>query len=335
MLSTPKVTVIIPVYNVSAYLDRCVKSVLGQTYQNLEIFLVDDGSTDGCGLLCDQYERQDERIRVIHKQNGGLSSARNAALDVMTGEYVTFVDADDYIDPHYIQILTEDLVDGRADISVCDEQRFSDKENGTEEMISSFYQTAETNLRLTNIEGIENILYQRLFDASACGKMYRSVFFSDIRYPEGRIFEDIGTTYKLFLKAEFVSFHKDKLYFYFMRSGSLSHTLGSKQAQDGMAMAEQQYNDLCIAAPALRKAASCRMVSMYFHVLLTGENGSDAVQYAWNRIKEKRWTVILDRKARKKTWMASVLSLMGREVVQKAFLVKEKQKFIFKSENNA
>ena len=94
-----KISVIVPVYNVEAYLPRCVESIMAQTYQNLEIFLVDDGTKDNCGAICDAYARQDNRVRVIHKENGGLSSARNAGIDASTGEYLSFVDSDDWIEP--------------------------------------------------------------------------------------------------------------------------------------------------------------------------------------------------------------------------------------------
>ena len=114
----PLISVIVPIYNVKAYLDRCVESLLGQSYKNLEIFLVDDGSTDGCGKVCDRYAAQDPRITVIHKKNGGLSDARNAALDVAQGEYYAFVDGDDWVSPYYVENLYRALRKADADMAV-------------------------------------------------------------------------------------------------------------------------------------------------------------------------------------------------------------------------
>ena len=113
----PLISVIVPVYNVKAYLDRCVESLLGQSYKNLEIFLVDDGSTDGCGKVCDRYAAQDPRITVIHKKNGGLSDARNAALDAAQGEYYAFVDGDDWVSPYYVENLYRALRKADADMA--------------------------------------------------------------------------------------------------------------------------------------------------------------------------------------------------------------------------
>ena len=111
----PLISVIVPIYNVKAYLDRCVESLLGQSHKNLEIFLVDDGSTDGCGKVCDRYAAQDPRITVIHKKNGGLSDARNAALDAAQGEYYAFVDGDDWVSPYYVENLHRALRKADAD----------------------------------------------------------------------------------------------------------------------------------------------------------------------------------------------------------------------------
>ncbi len=119
-MESEKITVIIPVYKVEKYLEKCVRSVLGQTYEDLEVILVDDGSPDGCGAICDGVARSDDRVRVIHKPNGGLSSARNAGLDAATGAYIGFVDSDDYIDPAMYETLHAALVSSGAGVSVCD-----------------------------------------------------------------------------------------------------------------------------------------------------------------------------------------------------------------------
>ena len=125
-MNKPLISVIVPVYKVEKYLERCVKSICAQTYQNLEIVLVDDGSPDQCGEMCDMFAKQDSRIRVVHKENGGLSDARNAGLDVMTGDYVGFVDSDDWIEPDMYQVLYERLIKEKAEISCCGMKRCTD-----------------------------------------------------------------------------------------------------------------------------------------------------------------------------------------------------------------
>ena len=113
------VSVIVPVYNVEQYIRKCIESILNQTYNKMEIILVDDGSTDNSGIICDEYSKRDKRIKVIHKINGGLSDARNAGLDICTGDYIVFVDSDDYIKNNMIEMLHKDILEKRADISVC------------------------------------------------------------------------------------------------------------------------------------------------------------------------------------------------------------------------
>ena len=121
------ISVVVPVYKVADLLPKCVESILVQSYHNLEIILVDDGSPDNCGDICEQYAKKDHRIKVVHKKNGGLSSARNAGIDVHTGKYILFVDSDDYIDSKMIEILYQNLQATGADISICDYVPFSDK----------------------------------------------------------------------------------------------------------------------------------------------------------------------------------------------------------------
>ena len=124
-MEQPLISIIVPVYNAEQYLEKCVNSIINQTYTNLEIILVDDGSPDNCGAICDEYAKKDSRIKVIHKSNGGVSSARNRALECLTGEYVAFVDSDDYIHQDYINVLYNALSDG-VDLSICAMNKFYD-----------------------------------------------------------------------------------------------------------------------------------------------------------------------------------------------------------------
>ncbi|MCS2696490.1 glycosyltransferase [Phocaeicola dorei] len=157
------------------YLPKCIESILNQTYRNLEILLVDDGSPDNCGRICDEYAAKDSRIRIIHKKNGGLSDARNAALDVMTGEYVTFIDSDDYVSDDYVEYLYKIIKESGVKLSVSSYQTFVD--DSSAEICTNnplFVKIVHTNDALTGM------FYQQIFDTSAWAKMYhRSLFLME------------------------------------------------------------------------------------------------------------------------------------------------------------
>ena len=194
----PLISVIVPCYNVEEYLPKCIESILNQTYRNLEILLVDDGSPDNCGRICDEYAAKDSRIRIIHKKNGGLSDARNAALDVMTGEYVTFIDSDDYVSDDYVEYLYKIIKESGVKLSVSSYQTFVD--DSSAEICTNnplFVKIVHTNDALTGM------FYQQIFDTSAWAKMYHRSLFSDgIRYPKGWLYEDLPTTYRLMMKCD-------------------------------------------------------------------------------------------------------------------------------------
>ena len=213
----PLISVIVPCYNVEEYLPKCIESILNQTYRNLEILLVDDGSPDNCGRICDEYAAKDSRIRIIHKKNGGLSDARNAALDVMTGEYVTFIDSDDYVSDDYVEYLYKIIKESGVKLSVSSYQTFVD--DSSAEICTNnplFVKIVHTNDALTGM------FYQQIFDTSAWAKMYHRSLFSDgIRYPKGWLYEDLPTTYRLMMKCDYIAFGNYRSYFYRIRNTSI------------------------------------------------------------------------------------------------------------------
>lgn len=210
----PVISVIVPVYNVSKYLDRCMNSLVNQTYKNLEIILVDDGSTDNSGTLCDLWAEKDSRIQVIHRKNNGLSQARNTGLDAATGDYITFVDSDDVLSPQLCQVLY-DALGGDADISICDaEHIFEDKP-----YVFSISDDCETmNAR----QAILQLWYQKGFLPSAWGKLYRRHLFDGKQFTVGRIFEDIDIMHELFFDAKKIVYTHSRLYGYVHREGSIT-----------------------------------------------------------------------------------------------------------------
>ena len=187
----PLISVIVPIYNVEQYLPRCIESILNQTYKNLEVILVDDGATDHCGSICDVYKEKDCRVRVIHKSNGGLSDARNAGLDRMTGEYVTCIDSDDFVSPFFVENLWLALEENHCDIA---SSWFIEYHNGQIVPAGKVVDAQEVEVLAKN-EYFERLLYQDGVEVSAWGKLYKSSLYQNVRYPVGKLYEDIPTTY--------------------------------------------------------------------------------------------------------------------------------------------
>jgi len=212
--SEPLISVIVPVYNVKPYLPKCLDSICGQTYTNLEIIVVDDGSTDGSGIICDEYAAKDSRIKVIHQENGGLSVARNKGLDVATGEYIAFVDSDDWIDREMYKELYENLVKQGVDISMCSYiQHYPNRSR------------AKCNSGKTHVwtgrEAIRELIAGKRVATMVWDKLYNKSLFDEIRFPDGKIFEDAAIIYKLFAKSGKVSQVEKPYYHYLSRQGSI------------------------------------------------------------------------------------------------------------------
>lgn len=224
----PTVTVIVPVYNVEADLNRCVESLVGQTLKNIQIVLVDDGSTDASGKLCDTWASRDSRILVVHKQNGGLSSARNAGIEVAVGDHLGFVDSDDYVEPHMYETLLSGIIDEGATIATCG--RYVHTGN----FVKEEYATAEGVFRLTAAEAMKEVLLGNKIDVSACDKLYSRELFDDIRYPEGRISEDAAIILQLLGRCDNVVQVGKCLYHYVFRAGSISKSTYNHKKYDVM-----------------------------------------------------------------------------------------------------
>ncbi len=183
----PQISVIVPVYKVEAYLPACVESILGQSFSDLELILVDDGSPDSCGALCDAYAARDPRIRVIHQPNGGLSAARNSGMEIAQGKYMTFIDSDDYVAPDYLELLYRSVEQSGAELAVCRTRVFED---GRDPAAAPSAAEADSKV-LSGREAV--ILLYRGDDAvpvNAWGKLYRSELIADLRFPVGKLHED-------------------------------------------------------------------------------------------------------------------------------------------------
>ena len=218
----PLISVIIPVYNVEDYLERCVDSVLHQTYTDLEIWLVDDGSTDRCGVICDQYSSEDPRIHVIHKKNGGLSDARNYALDVASGDYICFVDSDDWIPEDSLKTMLTSIQKMNADLAIGNMIRVYD--DG--EKKDGYCPCREMKV----IEGDEK--YETLIQPCAPNRLYPSYIFQKLRYPVGRLYEDAFIYHHILGKVNRIVYTGKENYYYYIRKDSIMHTGYTSQNMD-------------------------------------------------------------------------------------------------------
>lgn len=279
-----KISVIVPVYNVEAYLPRCVESILAQTYRNLEIFLVDDGTKDNCGAICDAYARQDSRVRVIHKENGGLSSARNAGIDASTGEYLSFVDSDDWIEPDMYEKMmglmekysVRLVCAGRWDVS----SKTGEKRLGLcpprEEVISG-------EMLVRRIFLWENI------DSAAWDKLYHRSLFDAIRYPLGMICEDVPTTYRIALDAGQAAMLPCPVYNYYHRPGSITASSVSEKTFHFSQHTGEIYPFIRENYPDIADAARyLRVRSLAYNLLTVDLAGEDVRQKFAGEYRQSR-----------------------------------------------
>lgn len=227
------ISIVVPVYKVKEYINDCISSILQQSYPYFELILVDDGSPDNCGEICDQYALQDKRIHVIHKQNGGLSDARNAGINVAKGEYITFVDSDDIVHQDYLKKMIDMAESTHADIIQCGFT--SDKES-----LGAYPFSQEKVCSFSSEEALHDLLRMKTVQVNAWAKLYKIDLFHGIRYPYGRINEDNLTTYKLILAAHSsVVCSNQNLYFYRVNPDGIMHSTFSAKRYEILSFADE------------------------------------------------------------------------------------------------
>lgn len=211
-----QISIIVPIYNVEKYLRRCIDAILNQTISNLEIILVDDGSPDLCPQICDEYAKRDNRIVVIHQENGGLSAARNAGIKAAKGEYIGFVDSDDYISPNMYELLYDNIEHYDADIAICNFEYVDDNGNALNRP-----SPMKTEV-LTNKQALRKLEEKRwTYYVTAWNKLYRRSLFDEISFPIGKLNEDSAIMHELFHKSRHIATIDDKLYYYVQRNNSI------------------------------------------------------------------------------------------------------------------
>ncbi|MFJ7728160.1 glycosyltransferase family 2 protein [Neobacillus sp. NPDC097160] len=231
-MMNPKISIIVPIYNVEKYLNKCIDSILAQTFTNFELILVNDGSPDNCGGICNKYSIIDPRIKVIHKKNGGLSSARNAGIKIAKGKYIGFVDSDDYIDKKMYEILYNSIELHSSDVVVCDVIKVNEENRIIlKQDVNTEYRTEH----FTNIQAL-NQLYQPnedIFDPMgrsgerwifAVNKLYKRSLFQSLKYQEGVIYEDELIIHKIYYQSKKITSISAKLYYYVQRQDSIVYS---------------------------------------------------------------------------------------------------------------
>lgn len=211
----PKISVIVPIYKVEDYLSRCVDSIINQTYKNLEIILVDDGSPDNCPQICDDYASWDNRIKVIHKINGGLSDARNAGMKIATGEYISFIDSDDWIDTHMFEDMFNQLYMDNSDVVSCGVKWV--EEDGT--LIRNV--SLDKSTIINRNDAVREIIIDGKLKQHVWNKLYKAELIRGISFEKGRYHEDVFWSYQIFGKVDRVSIMDSSYYYYVQRSSSI------------------------------------------------------------------------------------------------------------------
>lgn len=300
------ISVIVPVYNVEKYISRCVESILAQTYTNVEILLIDDGATDNSGKICDDFAKKDKRIVVIHKENEGVSVARNTALDIAKGKYITFVDSDDYIAEDCVERLYNLLMLYEADISMVGLETVYNYNTklvkGKKKKISCY----------SNIEAVETLLYRKGITNGPCGKLYKKQLFDEIHFPAGIVLaEDLAIMYRLLYIAQKVVCSKEKKYFYYQRKSSIIHKKNDKKNMDRIKVSNEilewskEICPQCYPAATTRLFVSC--LQALREVTLEDSQNMELLEEIKKNIKQYRKSIMRDKKATLSTrFMASI-----------------------------
>lgn len=307
MENSDLISVIVPVYNVEEYLKKCLESILKQTYSNLEIILIDDGSEDRCGEICEEYKKKDNRIKVIHKANEGLSEARNTGIMNATGQYITFVDSDDYIDNCYVELLYNILISYSADISIVSHRILYKKRCIDKSTNEEF--CADPKLIL------EKILYDDGIDISAWGKLYKSELFNNIKFPKGRLYEDSATTYKLIDISNKIAVSSKAVYNYVMRKDSISKNKFSEKKLDLITSTKEMTDFIINKYPELTSACNRRLMYAYLSTLTQlaqcKERNKRIEKELLEYIRKNRHIVLKDKRIPKRDRVGIYASMFG------------------------
>lgn len=313
------VSVIIPVYNVENFLKRCVDSVIDQTYAVMEIILVDDGSSDKSGEICEDYANKDHRIKVVHKKNGGLSDARNAGITVSSGEYIMFVDSDDWIRKDCVKRLLSALQYGKTQISACAYIKTDEYKNDSIDEVDKHDSVDIWTLD----DAYRHLFLNQGIDNSAWAKLYKRSLFQEIRFPPGKLYEDQFVTYKLFHIAKGVAYIGQELYFYFDRPGSIQNEPFTARKMDELEAAMECVKFIDEQYPYLHEEVICRLLSSCFHMLFAIDDKkkwNEEYKTLKNIVKKNRIKMVFGKNVNKKVRLGCLCSYLGFGVTRQIYL---------------
>lgn len=309
-MSTPDVSVIVPIFNAAEYLDDCISSILASTYANFELILVDDGSTDTSGALCDAYAAKDNRVRVMHTPNHGVSAARNTAIKASRGRYLTFVDADDIVAPQMIECLRS-MLDGQTPAAVV---------GVTMDYEKPATKSINKKITLSGTTAAARLLHQKsfLYNTIPGGKMFDGHLFDSLHFNPGR-FEDLDIMPRLFVKAGHVAYKKTNLYYYRQHSTAFSHTV-SPARLDALNVTANLETWAYGISSKLYHGARDRHFSAAFNIfnLIVSNKLKDTphnlVSHCWTIIRQRRRQLLFSRHTRLKNRIGALVSYLGRRI---------------------
>ena len=318
------VTVILPAYNAEEYVERSIDSVLTQTYSNIQLIVVDDGSTDGTGGVIDRCAKRDRRIIAVHTQNAGVSAARNNGIDRAKGEFITFLDADDYLDPNYIKDLCDALSASGAKVATCSVNR-----------VNKYTPTLIKNNNINKIRTIagpsaaSELLYQRSVENGVIAKMYSKDLFKEVRFNNYVAYaEDLEINFAIIKDLDIIAAISMRNYYYLQRDNSAIHMKFSPKRMDGLYVTSQILKDSLNANSDFIKSAENRHFMEAFYILLciqmSGTNTSVYYNKCTKVIKEFRKNVLFDRKSRLRYRIIALLSFIGYSLPINLFTYKNK-----------
>ncbi|WP_314006993.1 glycosyltransferase family 2 protein [uncultured Streptococcus sp.] len=322
-MNEEKISIIVPVYNVEAYLERCVESILKQTYTNLEILLVNDGSTDKSGELCDKLALRDHRIRVIHKENGGLSDARNRGIDEASSNLIGFIDSDDYIDEDMYETLYRQMVASKADLSMC----------GHYDVYHQIPEKQVAEIKTWELmpeEAIKMVMEAKILSVTAVNKLYKKALFEQLRFRIGKIAEDAFIMVDLIHQCSKIVATNEKKYYYVHRENSITTQKFSLKFLNVIEAYEQNAKIISENYPDLYDVAIMRLNWAYFYVLdrlLVDNDFKDKVleDRLISYLKKNKKSILMDSRftrARKMSFLALCLS---RKLYLKILLAQTKR----------
>lgn len=315
------ISVIIPAYNIEPYLDRCLKSVVAQEGVEMEILVVDDGSTDGTPAIADDWARRDERVKVIHQTNSGLSEARNAALDVAKGRFITFVDGDDLLAPDALRVMRKVIEQSETDVVVGKTLALSDED--ANRFMPENSESKPTLWHYTSRETLLQIFYQKKITQSAWSRLFRRELFDTLRFPADMLYEDLAVAYPLYSSIRRLTTVDTLCYLYVDdRPGSILNHFNARREHvlDILDNLLEQVKD---EAPWLVGAVTSRRLSAAFNMLRLAPKGDkrydDLRRRAWSIITQSRRRCLTDPNVRLKNKIGILASFLGKKMIAKVF----------------